>query len=459
MNAKLKTIIASLSLLFISVTTVACKADSKATYTPPKSDIVLNNPLMGWAPDAMYTDYTQPHKLVYANIYLSELEPQKGIYDFDFIEKKYNFDYWKSKDVKIILRLVLDRPNTENKKYIPDWLYKEMNEDGTWYNISYGSGFSPNYENKTLIKYHEEAVEALAKRYNNSPDIAFIALGSIGHWGEWHTYQADDFFIPFPSQEVADIYASHYVEYFDSKKLLMRRPFTVAKENNMGLFNDMLGNKRSTKEYISWINNGYTDWLTKVNQPAMPDFWKTAPSGGEFANGNGGIGFLKDSNIETTLNQIKDTHVTYIGPNCPADRKGRLQENFDKVLKTVGYRYVIDSVKFNDSLNPGDTLELDINMKNEGVAPFYYKWPVNIALISKDKKIVYNTNINQDITTWLPGDINFNTSINLPNDLSSGDYSVAISIIDPATNNPSIKFANDCEIIPNYFRLCDINIK
>ena len=207
MNLRIKALLTSLSLILISTTAVSCKTNTKNTYTPPKSDAVLNNPFMGWAPDAQYTDYTQPHKLVYANIYFSELEPKKGVYDFDYIEKKYNFDYWKSKDVKIIIRLVMDLPNSENKMYIPNWLYKEIGKDGTWYNIPYGSGFSPNYENKKLIKYHEEAIKALANKYNKSSEIAFVALGSIGHWGEWHTYQANDFFIPFPRQEIANIYA------------------------------------------------------------------------------------------------------------------------------------------------------------------------------------------------------------------------------------------------------------
>lgn len=459
MNMRLKALLTSLSLILISTTTVSCETTPKNTYIPPKSDAVLNNPLMGWAPDAQYTGYTQPHKLVYANIYFNELEPKKGVYDFDYIEKKYNFDYWKSKDVKIIIRLVMDLPNSENKMYIPNWLYEEIGRDGTWYNISYGSGFSPNYENKTLIKYHEEAIKALANRYNKSYDIAFVALGSIGHWGEWHTYQANDFFIPFPSQEVANIYASHYVKYFTNKKLLMRRPFKVAKDNNMGLFNDMLGNKHSTKEFLSWVNNGYTDWLTKVNQPSMIDFWKNSPSAGEFASGNSGMNFLKDFSIDNTIKQIQDTHITYIGPNCPADRKSKFQYNFDKVLKTLGYRYVIDTVKFNNNLNPNDNLKLDINIKNEGVAPFYYKWPVNISLIDKNNNITYSLNIDEDITTWLPGNINFTTSIKLPSNISSGNYNIALSILDPSNNKPSVKFANDNEIIPNYFKLGEITVK
>ncbi len=91
----------------------------------------------------------------------------------------------------MIIRLVLDYPNKENSMQIPKWLYNEIGGDGTWYDISYGKGFSPNYENKTLIYYHEKLIKALGERYNSSSEIAFIELGSIGHWGEWHTYEDD----------------------------------------------------------------------------------------------------------------------------------------------------------------------------------------------------------------------------------------------------------------------------
>ena len=46
-------------------------------YKPKISNRVLINPFMGWAPDAKYKDYIQPHSLVYANLYWSDLEPSK----------------------------------------------------------------------------------------------------------------------------------------------------------------------------------------------------------------------------------------------------------------------------------------------------------------------------------------------------------------------------------------------
>lgn len=445
--------------IFISMTYNYKSINTKTTYTPAHSNNVLINPLMGWAPSAKYSGYSQPHSLVYANLYWKDIEPNKGVYEFDNIEKIFNFKHWKSKNVKFIIRVVLDYPNKDNELTIPKWLYDEMNQDGTWYDIPYGTGFSPNYENKTLIKYHEKLIKALGERYNNSDNIAFIQLGSIGHWGEWHTYDEEDLTLPFPNKTTCDTYVSHYLKYLPNKILMMRRPFSIAKENNLGLFNDMLGNEESTNEFISWVNNGYYNDLLDTDEPEMKDFWKNAPSGGEFGGGNDGLQHLDDSSINTTVNQIEKTHITFIGPNCPADQGDEYKDNFDTILKTLGYRFALKDISYNKTLKPNKYLDLDINIENEGVAPFYFDWPIKIVLLDKANNIVQENTLNENITSWLPGTININTKIKIDKSIKKGNYNVAIGIIDPSNNKPSIKFANDCELISNYFKIANIIIE
>ncbi|MCX0362360.1 DUF4832 domain-containing protein, partial [Clostridium perfringens] len=336
------TFIAIVILLFF----IYRHANKDIIYKPKISNEILINPFMGWAPDAKYKDYIQPHSLVYANLYWSDLEPSKGNYDFKNIEEKFNFNYWKSKNVKMIIRIILDYPNKENSMQIPKWLYDEIGRDGTFYDISYGKGFSPNYENKTLIYYHEKLIKALGERYNSSSEIAFIELGSIGHWGEWHTYEDDKIKLKFPDESSANEYVKPYLKYFPNKIMMMRRPFKIAKQNNFGLFNDMIGDKNSTDEFLSWVNNGYYNHLLKTDEPEMKDFWKRAPSGGEFAYGDQSINYFKKFSIESTIDQLKSLHTTFIGPNCPADKDNTYKESYDRILNTIGYKFVIEESKY-----------------------------------------------------------------------------------------------------------------
>lgn len=427
-------------LLIIHATRILFVGD---TFYPVELTSVLNNPYMGWAPSAEGGPYDQPHRLVYVNATWRELEPTKGEYGFEALEQKYKFRYWVEKEIDIIFRLNMDFPGKDRHLDIPDWLYAEIGEDGTWYESDYGKGFSPNYSNPTLISYHKRLIEALAARYTGIKPVPIIALGSIGHWGEWHTKQDQPFSIPFPGIEVSDQYISHYFQAFTNKHLVMRRPFRIAKDNKMGLYNDSFGNLVQTYDYfISNINNGYHDYLADITQPPMPDFWKYAPSGGEIANPPGMVCFEKDQ-INTTLKQIKDSHTSWLGPSCPAyDALGaELQDNYDLMLKTMGYRFVLHSAKHPRKVKAGNAFPIKMVWENKGVAPFYYAWPLELSLSDADSKIIYKATLPEDIRSWLPGKKEVEASLELPSDLKPGSYGICVAILDPDTGRPAIELA------------------
>ncbi|WP_284641338.1 DUF4832 domain-containing protein [Paenibacillus silviterrae] len=448
---KFRSLFAALSMLIMVCIGVllslgyshAKETSKKITYIPSETDQVLTNPYMGFSIDATNVKSEQPVRMVHANLSWRELEPEKGFFQFDSIEKKFNFSFWKSKDVKIVLRVVLDYPSSRSHMDIPDWLYSEMGEKGHWYDNDYGKGFSPDYANPVLIENHERLMKELGQRYNKSPQIAFIQLGSIGHWGEWHTWDDEAIYIPFPKHEITDQYALHYVKYFPDKKLLMRRPHQVALDHQMGLFNDAFGKTVSTLSgFMKWYTEGYTSWLTKETEPAMPDFWTKAPSGGEFSHPTK---YFEDEQIEETIRQARLTHVTWMGPSSPfqAKKDGPLQANIDRFLKTVGYRFVITRETHEKQVSAGGVLNVQLSVTNRGVAPFYYKWPVELSLSDDKGNIVYQKAAAADIREWLPGEHQFLEALRLPDDLPAGKYRVNVAILDPERGIPGIEFAND----------------
>lgn len=441
-----KLIIALMVALIISpllIISAARNLITGDTYFPARSGEVLNNPYIGWAPSAEGGPYLQPHRLVYINASWRELEPEKGKYDFAALEKRYKFDYWRENSVHIIFRLNMDFPSAEKHMDIPDWLYSEIDGDGTWYDLDYGKGFSPDYTNPLLISYHEKLIEALAARFNREPLIPIIALGSIGHWGEWHTKQDQPAPIPFPDLETSDLYVEHYIRYFAGKQLIMRRPFEVALKNDMGLYNDSFGNTVNTSDYfIEYFQKGYHDYLTDMDMPAMPEFWKHTSSGGEIANPPG-MSCFDDNNINTTLAQLKACHTSWLGPSCPAyySSTPEQQKNYELVLNTLGYRLLLYSVKHPLKLGAGDSLPVKMEWRNNGVAPFYYEWPLELSLSDSDSNIVYLETVAEDIRTWLPGKKKIQASMKLPEDLEPGVYTLCAAIIDPATGRPGLELA------------------
>ena len=134
---------------------------------------------------------------------------------------------------------------------IPDWLY-EQTKDGVFYDTSYGKGYAPEYSNPILIEKHRNAILALGRAFEEEHMIAYVELGSLGHWGEWHmNYRQGT--TRMPQESVREEYVKHYEEAFFYAKLLARRPFAETAKRKFGLFNDMAGHPQATEEWLSWI--------------------------------------------------------------------------------------------------------------------------------------------------------------------------------------------------------------
>ncbi len=421
-------------------------------FYPTEINDVLYNPYMGWVPWATTTSYSQNHTMVYAALSWKELEPNaRGTYNWADFESKNNFSYWRSKGVKINIRFIMDTPTSVAHRDIPDWLYNSMGSNkGTVYNASIGQGFSPNYNDSYLISEHKRVIQALGERYKNDSSIAFIQLGSLGHWGEWHCWPYSPSTGTFPSLNVSNQYVQHYIDVFPTDKLTMRRGYQMAKDNGFGLFNDMFGDTASLDSsgwgWLWQINNGYTDDIGQ-SQPSMPDFWKSGPAGGEFANGNAAQ-YLASSTINETIRQAQISHTSWLGPCTPASMASGCPEqaNLDRLMKTMGYRFVLTSVSHNDTATKGSSLSVTMNWNNKGVAPFYFNWPVELSLADSSGNIVSGSKTQAagiDIRNWLPGTNSATASVKVPSDLASGTYKLCVAILDPATDNPAIKLAID----------------
>jgi len=140
----------------------------------PPSEGPLNNPLKGWCPYPNAGTIRQPYSMVFQYISWRELEPTEG--DFRFEEWENSWDGKASKDKHVIFRVYVDYPKKPSG--LPDWL-RAAGVKETDYK-EYGGGQSPDYDDPRMIAGMERLIEALGKRYNDHPRIAFIQLGLLG---------------------------------------------------------------------------------------------------------------------------------------------------------------------------------------------------------------------------------------------------------------------------------------
>lgn len=404
----------------------------------------LVNPLMGLAPWANEQKITQPHTLVYADLTWREFEPEEGVYEFAAFEKENQLARWRAEGKRVVFRFVTDVPGAESHMDIPDWLFQKIDGDGEFYDNEYGKGFSPDYANPIFLKYHGLAVKALGDRYGGDGFFAFVEMGSLGHWGEWHEYPD---LMQLPPENIRNLYVLDYVKAFPNIYLLMRRPFTIARDLNLGLYNDMTGDFDATTGWINWIDRG-GDYLPNESNTLvpMPNGWKAAPIGGEQAP-TVSDEQMYGSDLTTTLQLLKQSHTTFIGPGGPYDiiPGGPLQGGIDEVLSTIGYRLQIDKVELPVVVRYEKSIQIKIGFLNKGIAPFYYNWEVLLYLFDKDGKLRGTYPLPMNIKEVLPGGI-YHVSFDLPvRDLDDGKYTIGVAIIDPLTGKPGVKLANQSD--------------
>ncbi len=430
-------------------------------YYPKASYAFVNNPYKGWVgwADTLEGDVDTAlaeHNLIYVDFKWSELEPEKGVYAFDALEEQYQFAKWQKNGCRMVLRFVMDNPNVVDgdpdikRMDIPQWLYDELEEEnaegegaGTFYNgdtiwqLLGGCGFSPNYKSPKLLAYHEAAVKALAERYDDPSVTAYVEVGSLGHWAEFHTWPTGTG--EFPDPELAQKYMQPYVDYFHNVRVGIRKPYALAAENNWGLYNDIFGvtSDGGTPTFLEWAASGNTDMPGSTEEDiaasAMPEWWRNNYSGGEFANGDFRTNAL-DENICAVLGQIRDSHTTWLGPCSACDFKvgdpeyETFRYNIETMVSTMGYNYGIFSMEQPEALIAGEDNELSVTWNNSGVAPVYYNCPVTFRLLDENGETVYAQEQDFDTTTWMPGRTTVKANIHVPSDLENGTYTLNVSM-------------------------------
>lgn len=413
---------------------------------------VSGMPMTGYAPSAE-EDFAQQADLVFINMTWAEWEPEQGNYDIAGLEQKYQLDRWKADGKHAVLRFVCDRPGDETHMDIPQWLY-ERTGDGVFYETDYGRGYCPDYSNETFIEAHRAALQALGEYFSRDTFLAYVELGSLGHWGEWHTLHEAG--LPsMPDVEICWQYAGHYSDSFLNAKLLMRRNYVIAADGNMGLYNDMAGHEGDTLEWLEWQRDGGYQEIPVGQLPYEPmeEVWNSAPVGGELTSSIPMDQLLK-GDLERTLSLIEQSHMTFLGPHTPLEYEG-LEEGSAMVEAKLGYRYWISHLSV-DINYMAQTFEVSLTWENSGAAPLYFDWPVMMYVYDRDGDRKYWDSVDLPLTELLPGSA-VTTTNSIPfNDLFREGYTIGIGILDPMTEEPAVelcmnkKYQNGVNLLYTY---------
>lgn len=408
---------------------------------PPPADGPLDNPLKGWCPYTNAGKIHQPHSMVFQYISWRELEPVEKDFRFEQWEKTWNEGAAEGKHV--IFRVYVDYPSKPSG--LPDWLrLAGVNE--TAYE-EYGGGKSPDYDDPRMVAGLERLIAALGKRYNDDPRIAFVQLGLLGFWGEWHTYPRPALYAsPDTERRIIDAYR----KAFPDKSLMARTARGYAgRQEWIGFHDDM---------FPEDTDNGQ-DWsfLAGLRKAQRTENWQIAVVGGEMVPGKAAQWLGTD--FATTRTMLERSHFSWIGPYCPAltnPQDEAFLRRSQELVRKMGYEFQISEITHPATVKAKQPTRISLKGKNDGVAPFYYPWPVEWALLDGSGKVVLLQPTDWDIRQWRPGEFTELTELDI--DVPPGTYRLGLGIRDPWKNRPAIRFANDSPVTDGWTILSEIRV-
>ncbi len=324
-----------------------------------------------------------------------------------------------------------------------------------------GGYFDPSFQERV-----EKLVAKLGEAWDDDPRVAYIEMGLIGEWGEHHdpnittywnphlqpNHVANRTWIPGIEKTLGDAFR----KAFKNKKVMIRYAYDF-KDYEFGVYWD------------SWAIDE-EDVRGYGEMKKLGDRWKTQVIGGEVTWNWGSLNkyptlekvLENDRDRKKIIDQIRELHGNHLGGVTWANFNDQtFFANVSNVQKALGYRFMINEFKYPVRIDSGEPFEVSFKVTNTGSSPFYYDWPVEIALIDVQthEKVWGRTLDGVKISQWMPGDgwdgaryatpapenpVTATLNVDVP--LSAGKYAITIAILDPAGMLPSARFA-----VRNYF--------
>ncbi len=362
--------------------------------------------------------------IAYFRIYWKFIEPQKGKYRWDLIDKALKTA--RQRGQTLMLRIAPYGTGTKND--VPDWYREMVGEkkelpERKW---------QVDPEHPWYVKHFAGLIRKLGKRYDGHPDLESVDVSIVGAWGEG---AGSDLL----RQKTREALVNAYTDSFRKTHLVML--LTDRKTNMYGLSRadvgwriDCLGDMGGFSPTWSHMNDYYPQAIINFG---MRNAWKKAPVSLEVC---WVMRHWKDMgwDIDHIIDESLKWHISsFNAKSSPVPIEWWPSVN--RWLKKMGYRFVLRKFTYPNRLKPGGKLSFTSWWDNKGVAPCYRKFPLALRLTNNKESQILITDA--DIRTWLPGDNLYDNAVSIPSKLSPGEYDLQIGILDLHSNKPKVKLA------------------
>ncbi len=428
----------------LAVVAAAVLPTPAAATTRPRAWQVLTaapapdtNPLEGFIPYAgNYANF--PHSMEW--FYLPVNAVMTGPQRFDWKPLERQLDAIAARGHQAVFRFYLDYPGQPSG--IPKFLLGQGLATHPYDDFdNNGRSVSPDYDDPHLAAALDRFVAALGRRYDGDNRVGFVQLGLLGFWGEWHTWPHNG--DPgtenwFASQAEQIRVLTAFEQAFDKTKLMVRYPNADNKNLDIGYHDDSFA--YSTLPGPGW------HFMDLMQQAGTTDKWKKTPVAGELRPELQGCLFTVpmtctsdgDNNFADAVTQ---THASWLLDQY-AFSPGYTGAAYDNALagaKSLGYRLRVTAVKVDWR---GGKLAVSTRLRNDGVAPFYYDWPLQVAAVDGHGRIRRLWTTSWKLSSVEPGAAAEFAATLPAAGLRERDFTLVLRAANPLRGGVPLRFAN-----------------
>ncbi len=441
LNQRLVLLVASV-VFTGSVTPVKTFAEPRRLAPAPTP---VDNPLKGLVPYARPTPDRFPHSMEFSYLALSELMTGPKTFNWQPLEEL--LDDVASRGNQTIFRVFLEYPG--KKEGIPEFLVKQGLKVHVYKNTNTAplppaEIRTPDYADANLRAALQSFIAALGERYDGDARIAYITAGLLGTWGEWHTHPRNDL---WASVEVQAEVLSAYEAAFHQTPVLLRYPagpeneeYASNAERPFGYHDDSFAwaTLETGRKQDDWF---YLVVLRNAGQAAV-DKWKSQPIGGEIRPELWGQVFdarPKHKQAQDFAKCVEQTHATWLMDTGMFRQKAD-PERYERAVAQVrrmGYDIFVQSV---DITAQEQQLSIEAEVVNQGVAPFYRDWSIELGFLDEQGNVVETREVDWSVANLLPGDAPRAWKAS-PKRPETARF-VAMRVVNPLPNGKPFHFAN-----------------
>lgn len=462
----------SMAIIWLSqcVASSADRQTVKLEYAPAPVD----NPLKGLVPYQADVRSYFPHSMEFNYIGFADLVVGDGKYDWTKLEAL--LDDVARRGHQTVFRIYLEYPaktGTIPKFLIDGGLKVHRYVNTNTQPLPPAKVETPDYADPNLRRVLREFIAALGAKYDGDPRIGFITAGLLGTWGEWHTYPKEDLFAKKDVQlEVMEAYR----KAFRVTPILLRYPagdhddrYASNAELPFGYHDDSFAwaTLDTGKRQDDWY------YIPRLKAAGALDKWKRQPIGGEIRPEAWRKVFDEkpgDKRIQNFAECVGQTHVTWLMDSGLFEKKpsADLVERAKQQVARMGYEFHVPTASWSIE-SPADApekkhLTIELQIENRGVAPFYYPWKGELALIAKQPKNAktepLTSAVDNTLQGILPGEPPKTWKASLDTtDLPAGEYQIAIRVPNPLPNGKPVRFANQTQAEAGWLMLGTVEVK